>query len=183
MKAQMIWDFIYYLYSCTNMGAILEKRRLNDREINTLVEEIKKFSNPLTGKKTWKSFKKVYIVTSQKDLIGVCGVRKLNNWIKPGPFVVFQRYHHQGYGRKILEAIVDDYSAENIFIGSRNSAVAKIAVRLGFKEISSFWQLPNTVKLYLLGTIFDFFSINFIKEFIRKKPAQEGPYRFFVKKK
>ena len=71
MKAQMIWDFIYYLYSYMNMGVTLEKRRLNDREINALVEEIKKFSNPLTGKKTWKSFKKVYIVTSQKDLIGV----------------------------------------------------------------------------------------------------------------
>ena len=73
------------------MEITFEKKKLSDKEIDMLVEEIKKFPNPLTGKKVWQAFKQVYIATSQKDLIGVCAISELKNWIKLGPFVVFQK--------------------------------------------------------------------------------------------
>lgn len=161
------------------MDINFEKRRLSEREVEAIVEEIKKFPNPLNGKNFWLALKQVYIALSQNELIGVCGIRKLNNWTKLGPFVVFQKYHGQGYGRKIIETILKDYSNDNLFIGSRNPAVAKIASSLGFSEVDSIWKLPNTIKVYLLGALFETLSLYYISEFIRKKPIQEGPYRFF----
>lgn len=166
-----------------NMQITLEKRRLNEREVDALVEEIRKFPNPLTGKKSWLALQMVYIVKNNNDLVGVCGVRRLHGWIKMGPFVVFEKYHGKGQGKAILKVIMEDYPQMNLFVGSRNPAVAKIVVSLGFHEIKNIWQVPCTIKLYLLSTICDFFSIHFIKEFIRKKPASEGPFRFFVREK
>jgi GNAT superfamily N-acetyltransferase len=157
---------------------------LNDAEIDILVEEIKKFPNPITGKKSWKTFDPVYIAkTVQNDFVGVCGIKKLNGWIKFGPFVVFKKYHGQGYGRKILSMAVKDYPDDNLFIGSRNPAVAKLATSFGFHEIKKILKMPRTIQFYLAGYIFQNLSLEFFKECIRKNPTQEGPYRVFLRYK
>jgi N-acetylglutamate synthase-like GNAT family acetyltransferase len=161
----------------------IEKRRLTDEEIDLLVKEIRKFPNPLIGKKSWQSLEKVYIASHENDLVGVCAINELNKWIKLGPFVVFEKYHHQGLGKKILESICQEYSNANLFVGSRNPAVAKIAMRLGFHEVATIRLLPGTIRFYLIKNIFENLNIDYIKEFIRKKPTQEGPYRFFVRVK
>lgn len=165
------------------MEISITKRKLHNKEIEALIEEIKKFPNPLTGNKSrWRNFKQVYIATTNNDLIGICAVIELKDWFKLGPFVVFEKYQKQGYGKKIFETIVQDYSNNNLFVGSRSPAVAKIATWLGFKEIPSIWILPNTIKLYLIKHILQSLSIDSMKEFIKKKPTQEGPYRLFLKK-
>lgn len=159
----------------------IAKRKLSTAEIGLLIEEIKKFPNPITGKKTWQSIKRVYIVSSKNNLIGVCSIKQRDNWVKLGPFVVFEKYHRQGYGRKIMETIMKDYSKSNLFIGSRNPAVAKISMDLGFQEMTNPFLLPNTIKLFLIGYIFQSLNLECLQEFIRKKPTKEGPYRFFLK--
>jgi len=68
----------------------MKKRALRHREIASLVEEIKKFPNPLTDRKGWQSLKKAYILYIDRELVGVCGVGRLNNWLKLGPFVVLK---------------------------------------------------------------------------------------------
>jgi len=166
-----------------HMEPVLEKRRLNDKEVDAIVDEIKKFPNPLTGKKAWQSFKKVYVITAQNNLIGVCAINTLKNWIKLGPFVVFEKHHGQGYGKKILESIMKDYPNDNLFIGSRNPAVAKISLNLGFDETKSFWKLPSTIKNNLIQDIVQSVNFNYVKECIRKNPTQEGPFRFFIRQK
>jgi len=166
------------------METNFEKRKLRDEEIDVLVEEIKKFPNPITGKKSWKTFEKVYIAkTLQNNLIGVCGTKKLNNWIKIGPFVVFEKYQGKGFGKKILDVLVGDYPQDDLFIGSRSPAVAKIATKLGFEEIVNILSVPNEIRWYLFTYIFENLSLEFFKECMRKKPTSEGPYRYFVRKR
>ena len=160
-----------------------EKRRLRGGEIDSLVEEIRKFPNPLTSKKAWEELQQVYIVTFQTELVGVCGIKRLNGWIKLGPFVVFKKYHHQGYGRKIFETVIKDYANENIFIGSRSPAVARLANDFGFREETNVLNLPHTIQLYLIKNILEHVSLNFIIECLRKNSTQEGPYRFFVRER
>ncbi len=161
----------------------IEKRCLDNSEVDALVEEIKKFPNPLTGKKTWRSLKEVYVLKNDRKLIGVCGVVKLNDWLKLGPLVVFEKYHHQGFGKIIFSSIIKDYPHNNLYVGSRNPLVAKIALGYGFNEISSIWKLPRVIKFYLIKNIIGNLSLGSIKELIRKQSVKEGPYRNFLKRR
>lgn len=147
-----------------------------------LVREIRKFPNPLTSKRMWESLSKVYILYLENELIGVCGIYELRNFIKLGPFVVLQRYHHQGFGRKIFQEIVNDYFESSLFIGSRNPAVAKLAITLGFFEEKNILKMPLDIHLYLITNLIQNLSLGYLKEVIRKNPTKEGPYRFFFKR-
>ncbi len=164
------------------MKTRLFKRPLNDYEVKLLINEIKKFPNPLTDEKTWRSLKKVYILYLDKNIVGVCGTVRLNNWLKLGPFVIFEKFHGQGFGKKIFKSIITDYPGFNFYLGSRNPSVANIAIKNSFQEEKNIWRLPNMIKYYLLINILQNLTIPYFKEFIRKKPTSEGPYRFFLKK-
>jgi RimJ/RimL family protein N-acetyltransferase len=159
----------------------LFKRPLNKNEVQLLINEIKKFPNPLTDEKTWRSLEKVYVLYLNKNIVGVCGIIQLDNWLKLGPFVIFKKFHGQGFGKKIFESIITDNPSFNFYIGSRNPAVARIALKNGFQEEKNIWKLPNMIKYYLLKNIIQSLTIHYFKEFIRKKPTSEGPYRFFLK--
>lgn len=162
----------------------ITKRRLHSEEIDLLTVEIKKFPNPVfCTKKRWQNFQCVYIASDNNKLIGICGIIKTNNWIKLGPFIVLQKYQGKGCGKKILENILKDYPANNFFVGSRNPAVHKIALNFGFLEELNFWQLPNEIKLTLVSQILESFNFEYLKELIRKRSIQQGPYRFFIKKR
>jgi hypothetical protein len=163
------------------MKIIIQRRRLSDKEIDLLVNEIRKFPNPLTGRKTWSLLKEVFIVSTGNDLVGVCGVIKLKNWIKLGPFVVFEKFHNKGFGKRLFNSIITQYFDSNLFVGSRNPAVAKIALRFNFKEIKSIWELPSVIRWYLLRYMLKTLNLDTLREFIRKKPTSEGPYRYFIK--
>lgn len=158
------------------MKITIKKRSLNKKEINSLVEEIKKFPNPLTSKRTWQSLRDVYIGYNSSELVGVCGVVKLKDWIKLGPFVVFKKYHHKGIGTLIFKSIVKDYPSSNLYVGSRNPGVAKIAFGFGFRE-EDIWKLPRAVKKYLIWKILENISLSYLRECMRKQSTKEGPYR------
>lgn len=162
----------------------IEKRKLSDKEIDFLTEEVRKFPNPVVAnKKRYKEFSPVYTAKINNNLIGVCAVIKLKDWLKLGPFVILKKYQGKGYGKMILKEIAEDYSNENLFIGSRNPAVVKIATGLGFEEISNFFSLPSTIKLYLVQNIFSSLSSDYFRELRRKGSVREGPYRYFVRLK
>lgn len=163
------------------MNYTIEKRRLTEAEVDSLIEEIKQFPNPLTSKKVWMLLKKAYIMGFKNDLVGVCAIGELDNYLKLGPFVVFKKYHNQGYGKIIMDAIIKDHPHANLFIGSRSPAIAKIALRYGFKEVPSMGRLPHAIQLYLITNFLQNLSLKFILDIVKKKPTQEGPYRLFIK--
>ncbi len=84
------------------MDIVISKRYLTDKEIDTITEEIRKFPNPLTIKRSWRQLKKIYVAMHDKELVGVCGIAQLKRWTKLGPFVVFEKYQNQGVGKKNL---------------------------------------------------------------------------------
>ena len=163
------------------MEVTLATRRLTEKESDMLVEEIKKFPNPFTDKKTWLGLEKVCIAYVQENLAGVCGARQLAGWIKLGPFVVFEKYQGKGLGRTIIERVIKNYPHENLFIGSRNKKVMKLAISLGFREEKHIWRLSGSILRYLIENMCVNISPYNFKEFIRKKSIQEGPFRFFVR--
>lgn len=116
-----------------------------------------------------------------KKLIGICAVIKADNWLKLGPSIVLQKHQGKGYGKMILKNILKDFPNSNLFIGSRNPAVHEIAFDCGFNEESSFWKLPNAIKLCLTEHIWESFHLEYLKELIRKRSIQQGPYRHFLK--
>lgn len=163
------------------MNISISKRKLKGEEIDLFINEIKNFPNPVAPKRRqWEVFDPVYILSKDSELIGICSVTRLKKWVKLGPFVILRKYQGKGYGKTIIEAMVKDYSNDNLFIGSRNPHVGKIAADLGFKEVNKL-DLPDKIKSYLVRNMLDNLSVNFIKELIRKKSIKEGKYRCFLK--
>lgn len=82
------------------MDITISKRALTDGEIELLIEEIRKFPNPVIGnKKQLKLLEHVYVAKVNTQFAGICAVIKLNSWTKLGPFVVLQKYHGKGIGK------------------------------------------------------------------------------------
>lgn len=166
------------------MKISLSKRKLTEEEIDLLAEEVKNFPNPMFGRREkWQNFDPVYILYSNNSLVGICGASRLKQWIKLGPLVIFRKYQGQGYGKTLIKNIIKDYPNHNLYIGSRNPKVHKIASDIGFEKISQMSLLPFEIKLYLITNIIDSLSFYYIKELFQKKPNQEGKYISFIKKK
>lgn len=165
------------------MKILINKRKLSDKDINLLNKEIKKFPNPVfLTNKHWQELKTAYVAEIDGNIAGICSVNKFKNWYKLGPFVVFERYHGKGIGKKILKKIVDENRYKNLFIGSRNNIVWNIVESLGFKEEPNFFMLPMEIKSYLLRSLLWCLDIDFMKELIRKKSTNQGPFRFYLRK-
>lgn len=163
------------------MSISIIQRQLTDKELDLLIEEVKKFYSPVVGyKDKWKQFYTVYIAVQNNSLLGVCGIEKINDWLMLHPFIVLEKYQKQGIGKLLIEHIVNDNKESNIFIGSQHIVVARIVGKLGFKEVNP-WKLPWRVMLYLLKFIVESLNISFIKERIRKRNLSHGEYKCFIK--
>ncbi len=79
----------------------------------------------------------------------------MKDWVKLGPLVFLKKFHGKGYGKILLNKIVNDYSNKNIFITSSNIAVQKIIGRLGFDEINSYFKLPAPILLFLIKQLYE----------------------------
>lgn len=166
------------------MKIVIEKKTLNDSEVNLLNKEIKKFPNPVfLTKNHWKELSFAYISNVEGSLAGICSITKLDKWYKLGPFIVLEKHQRKGIGKMLFKKIVEDNKNNNLFIGSRNPAVWSIAKNLGFKEEVNFWNLSNDVKSYLIRNLFLSLDLDFMKELFRKRSVNQGKYRFFLKKK
>lgn len=164
------------------MDIQITKRALNDGELDIIIDEVKKFKSPVVGDKVaWKKFDTTHIATLHGEMIGMCGVENVKEWLMLHPFVVLEKYHRQGVGSQMIKGLIDDHPSNNIFIGSQNPAVARIALRSGFKEVSRVYALPIRVQMYLLQFAMRSFNMPFIKEIMRKRSMPRGHFRCFVK--
>ncbi len=165
------------------MKVTVEKRTLTEQELDILIEEVKKFFSPIVGyTDKWKKFEIVYVATNNNQLMGMCGVEKVQNWLMLHPFVVLEKYQGKGIGSLLMENIIKDNRRKNIFIGSQNPTVAKITKKYGFKTVRAI-ALPLIVKLYLFKFTLDSVNIRFIKALIEKRSLPRGKFKFFIKTK
>jgi hypothetical protein len=68
---------------------LIEKRDLNNQEIDLLISDVLKVPQLIAGnRKRWQKFELYYILKDSNLLIGVCAVIRLKNWIKLGPFAI-----------------------------------------------------------------------------------------------
>lgn len=160
----------------------IEKRKLTDKEIEILIEEVNKFFSPIVGyKDKWQNFDTVYIATDNNQLVGVCGVEYVKNWRMLHPFVVLEKYQGHGIGSLLMENVIKESKGKNIFIGSQNVAVTKIASKYKFKTIHNVLALPLVVKIYLLKFTLDSINFRFMRALIYKRFMPRGKFQCFIK--
>ena len=117
----------------------------------------------------FRKYNNAYIVEQNKDFVGLCGIYEMKDWVKLGPLVFLKIFHGKGYGKILLNKIVNDYYDKNIFITSSNIAVQKIIGRLGFNEINGYSKLPVPILLFLIKQLYEHIHWKMITEFFRKK--------------
>ena len=106
----------------------------------------------------------------------------MKDWVKLGPLVFLKKFHGKGYGKILLNKIVDDYSDKNIFITSSNIAVQKIISKLTFKEVSSYYNLPFSIILFLIKQLYEHIHLKMITEYFRKKFSMKRNVRkYYIK--
>lgn len=165
------------------MEISLTKRNLTDQEITKLIKEIKKFPNLVAGnKKRWKDLDEVYVATLNKKLVGACGTSTFINWLKIGPFVVLEKYHGKGYGKKIIESVVNDNKDKNLFTVSSNPVVWKIMKNISFQQVNSFWELPPIAIVLLTLNIMRRLTIDTIQEQLSKRNLQKESHHYFIRR-
>ncbi len=158
-------------------------RKLTDNEIIFLNAEIANSLHPLYfGKKEWDSADKIYTISVENKLAGVCVAYNLGNWLKLGPFIIAQNYQNQGLGRILLEKIVKENNNNNIYIGGHNPYVGKIVEKMGFvkRDASSFLSLPKEILFYYLKFFAGRINLKCLSEWIRKKRKFRNRDKYFL---
>ena len=146
------------------------RRSLKEREIKHLLEDIKLYPDLVFIKESrFRKYDNAYIIEQDEEFVGLCGIYEMKDWIKLGPLVFLKKYHGKGYGKILLNKIVDDYSNKNIFITSSNIAVQKIISRLDFQEVAGYFSLPLPIILFLFKQLYEHIHWKMITEFFRKK--------------
>lgn len=146
------------------------RRYLKEKEIDLLIEDIKLYPDLIFVKKSrFKKYNNAYIVEKDGEFVGMCGIYKIKDWIKLGPLVFLKKFHGRGYGKILLNRIVNDYSNKNIFITSTNIAVQRIVSKLNFKEIDGYYKLPPQIILFLFKQLNEHIGWKIVTEFFRKK--------------
>lgn len=159
------------------------RRKLREDEMQKLVDNTKSFPDlNYIDSTLWRKFEKPYVLKVDNDFIGACQVYELKDWIKIGPFVLLQKYHGKGYGKTLLNQILIDYVDKNVFIASSNTALKHLLKKSNFRQISSYFNLPINIKLFLIKQIVELLHINMITEFIRKRLIfKRDKLNFYIK--
>lgn len=161
---------------------VIKQRKLREDEIELLIEESRKFPDlGLIKRKLWNEFDSIYVVTKNNKLVGICSITSLKKWIKIGPLIVIEQFQGRSYGKLLLTRVVEDHKNKNIYIGSSNEAVWKMAKELNFQERNGFINLPNVIKTYLVKYFLDRIDFDFIFDGIRKRLKNKNKYRYFLK--
>lgn len=131
----------------------------------------------------WQKIK-TYVLREQGDFVGACAVVALpNNWVKIGPLVLVQKYHGQGYGKKLLSRVIQMHEGQHLFIHSSHPAVLSIIQPFAFVEVSSVYQLPQEVKVHAFKHIIDNAHLELLRSYLKKRVGKKHRGRSFVKKK
>ncbi|MBI3954937.1 GNAT family N-acetyltransferase [Candidatus Gottesmanbacteria bacterium] len=158
-------------------------RKLTADEIIFLNEEIAKSPHPLFfGKKEWCEADKIYTISVENNLAGVCVVYNLGDWLKLGPLIIAQKFQHQGLGRIVLKKIVSENKNVNIYIGSHNPYVGKIVEKMGFvkRSASSFFSLPKEIIFYYLQFFAGRINLKCLSEWYRKMRKFRNHNKYFL---
>lgn len=151
------------------MAVSITQRKLTESEISSLMQDGKLFPHvAYVNRSRWQSFSCPYIVEVDGIFAGICAIYYFDKWVKLGPLEVLKLYHGKGIGRVLLQKIVDNNKALNIFIASSNPSVKHIIESLDFQTIPNFLSLPKKIKIFLLKKIFEHLSFNFFYEGFRK---------------
>lgn len=121
----------------------IEVRRLADKEITTLMEEISKVPDiTYITKRILQKIDKSYIATEteSKQLAGVCSVMSVSKkWVKVGPLLVVEAYRGQGIGGWLINQVLEQHKHFNIFVGSSNPRVQAMLEKRGFSMITAWY--------------------------------------------
>lgn len=160
------------------------RRSLKESEIKLLLEDIKLYPDLVFIKESrFRKYDNAYIVEQDKEFVGLCGIYEMKNWVKLGPLVFLKKFHGKGYGKILLNKIVNDYSDKNVFITSSNIAVQKIISRLDFKEVAGYFNLPFPIILFLFKQLYEHIHWKIITEFFRKKLTMiRNTRKYYIKK-
>lgn len=157
----------------------ITKRKLRDEEIDILVAQMPAFPHiGFIHKNLWKQFQHTFVATERHTLVGVCVAFPLKHWIKLGPLIVTSKFQAKGYGKMLLLYVVNHYYKQNVYIGSANPAVWKLARSFGFRSTHNIFCVPLEIYLYLLSYLFSRFSILYIADAIKKR--LKTPHRRYV---
>lgn len=109
-----------------------------------------------------------YIIEYNGASAGMCGVYLDNAWIKIGPLVLLSRFQGLGLSRKIITAVMRDFSKQNMLILSSHVKVQHIIGTLGFEKLQSLGDIPLPFKIFLCRQLITLVSPTLILEKIRK---------------
>ena len=151
------------------MNSSIGYRKLSEKEINHLQDEVKNTPNIVGfSSKEWHTLGKVFVAKVKNELAGICVDKVLNSrWSEISMLLVLEKFRGHGIGKKLFELSFDHASKKNrnIYIVSRNPAVIKMFKRKGFEVFGSNFVLPITIQWQNCKLILNFFRI---KEYCRK---------------
>lgn len=152
------------------MAITIERRKLSESEILELVKDIRQFPNlAYVSPNRWRSFKNPYCISVEGNFAGVCVIYYIKNWIKLGPFVLLEKYHNKGLGKKLFQKIIQDNIKLSIFAASSNPAVQHLITSYNFQRVPNFFFLPIPIKFFLIRQFIEYLNLIFVYECIRKK--------------
>ncbi len=75
-----------------------------------------------------------------------------HDWVEIGPFYVALRHRGQGYGKIIVQALLDINATRKLYAVARNPIIERVLERFGFTHISVI-NLPPPLRAYLLDKV------------------------------
>ena len=151
----------------------ISKRILRDSETDILVRQLRDFPHVgWVSASGWRKVGDVYVATEKQEFVGICRFVVLPHWIKLGPFVVTKKFQGKGYGGQLLKHVIDDLKGNNLYIGSSNPVVGKLALQNGFQRESNYLRLPGEIQRYLIAYLFERLNSTFIRDQINKQLTQ-----------
>jgi len=158
-------------------------RRLSDKEIDSLINEIKLFPHlTYVSRNNFQKAKTIYVLEIDNKLAGICVVYPERNWVKLGPLVFLNAYQGRGLATNLILEILKSNSDKNIIVVSSNPKVKNILNKFGFIKARSFISLEREVKILLLKQLLEYSGLRIYLEAIRKRIfMKRGSINFYFK--
>ncbi len=122
-----------------------------------------------------------YVAEIDGVFAGFCGIQYGRGWWKLGPIVVLPEFQKHGVGSALLLHVVEKSKNRPTYFGTSNIKIKEYGRKIGAKEIGSFFSLPWAIKLAAIGFLFEYLSLQFLWESLRKFFRYgRGKYTYFL---